>query len=80
MAKKLYNELSNVKGITITRPCEVNSVFAILPAQVIPCLQAKYFFYIWDEHTHEVRFMTTFDTSQEDIDHFIKALKQELKG
>jgi len=80
MAKKLYNELSNVKGITITRPCEVNSVFAILPAEVIPSLQEKYFFYIWDEDTHEVRFMTTFDTTQEDIDHFIEALKQELKN
>ena len=80
MAKKLYNELSNMKGITITRPCEVNSVFAILPAEVIPRLQEKYFFYIWDDDTHEVRFMTTFDTTIEDIDHFIEALIEELKS
>ena len=80
MAKKLHKELLKVKGITITRPCEVNSVFAILPAEVIPRLQEIYFFYVWDEETHEVRFMTTFDTTEEDIEHFIKALKQELKS
>ncbi|MCF7910932.1 MAG: low specificity L-threonine aldolase [Candidatus Cloacimonetes bacterium] len=80
MAQKLYNELLKVEGITITRPCEVNSVFAILPAEVIPRMQEKYFFYIWDETTHEVRFMTTFDTSIKDIDHFIEALKQELSS
>jgi threonine aldolase len=78
MAKKLYNELKKISGITITRNCYVNSVFAILPPQVIPRLQKKYFFYIWDEDINEVRFMTTFDTTFQDIGNFITALKEEL--
>jgi threonine aldolase len=79
MAKLLYKELETVEGIQITRPCYVNSVFAILPKEIIPLLQEKYFFYVWDEHTHEVRFMTTFDTTEADITHFIKALRDELQ-
>ncbi|MCF7918310.1 MAG: low specificity L-threonine aldolase [Candidatus Cloacimonetes bacterium] len=78
MAQLLYKELQNVIGIKITRPCYVNSVFAILPEKVIPRLQQKYFFYVWDEHTNEVRFMTTFDTTEDDINNFVKALNEEL--
>ncbi len=79
MAQLLYAELKKISEIKITRPNVVNSVFAILPAEVIPRLQEKYFFYVWDEHTHEVRFMTTFDTTEEDITNFIAALQEELK-
>ncbi len=79
MAQLLYAELKKINGIKITRPSVVNSVFAILPADVIPRLQQKYFFYVWDEDTHEVRFMTTFDTTEEDIKNFISALQEELK-
>lgn len=79
MAEILYKKLKDVKGIELTRPCYVNSVFAILPEKLIPKLQKRYFFYIWDEHTHEVRFMTTFDTTEEDIDNFMIALKEELE-
>lgn len=78
MAKKLYTELKEINQIRVTRPCYVNSVFAILPEEVIPRLQERYFFYIWDESSSEVRFMTTFDTTEEDIEQFIIALKEEL--
>jgi threonine aldolase len=78
MAQILYDRLQEIEDVRLTRPCYVNSVFAILPEDVIPRLQERYFFYIWDETTHEVRFMTTFDTTEQDIDNFITALKEEL--
>jgi threonine aldolase len=39
----------------------------------------KYFFYVWDESKNEVRWMTSFDTTPEDIDGFADTLQTLLK-
>jgi threonine aldolase len=57
---------------------EANAVFAILPAEFIPELQKQFFFYVWDENTSEVRWMTAFDTTKEDIDKFARTLETIL--
>jgi len=59
--------------IKITQAVEANGVFAIVPAKYIPTLQKKYFFYVWNEETSEVRLMASFDTTEEDIHDFIDA-------
>jgi threonine aldolase len=74
MAKLLFNKVSHIRGITITQPVEANAVFAIIPAGKIKPLQEKYFFYVWDETLSEVRWMTSFDTTAEDVDNFATAL------
>ncbi len=38
----------------------VNSVFVILPRQIIEPLQQKYHFYTWNEAKNEVRLMCSF--------------------
>ncbi len=73
-AKQLAHILSKYPSITITKPVEANAVFAILPAQWIPPLQEVLFFYVWDEHTYEVRLMCSFDTSEAEINLFDKKL------
>ena len=78
MAKLLENEVSNLKGVKITQKTEANGVFAILPKDIIPKLQEEYFFYVWDESSSEVRWMTSFDTTKEDILGFIDVLKKLL--
>ena len=42
-------------------------------------LQKKYFFYVWNEETSEVRFMTSFDTTEEDIADFVSLVKKTVK-
>lgn len=42
-------------------------------------IRKKYFFYIWDTVKSIVRLMTSFDTTEEDIDGFLRILKKELK-
>ena len=37
-------------------------------------LQAAYPFYVWDESTGEVRWMTSFATTEPDVDDFVAAL------
>lgn len=76
MALLLYNELRNVDGIKIMYPVQVNSVFAQLPRQVWQALQKEYFFYDWDEEMDVVRWMCSFDTTEDDIHQFVAALKR----
>lgn len=49
-----------------------------MPREAIERLRKEYFFYDWDEERNEVRWMCSFDTTREDIDRFIAALKRIL--
>lgn len=79
MAQALAGELRKISGIKITQAVESNGVFAIVPRKHIKALQKKYFFYVWNEETSEVRFMTSFDTTEGDIDEFISHVRKTLK-
>ncbi|MGD9016898.1 MAG: low specificity L-threonine aldolase [Desulfobacterales bacterium] len=75
MARLLAEGTGGIPQVVVTRPVETNAVFATLPAGWIPDLQVRYPFYVWDENTGEVRWMTSFDTEPEDIEGFLDALK-----
>lgn len=75
MAKLLETEVRKIPAIQLTQEVEANGVFAIVPTEIIPQLQEKYFFYMWDEHRSEVRWMTSFDTQEEDIYNFVALIK-----
>jgi len=67
-----------VPGVEVRRRVEANSVFAILPADVAEHLQRRYPFYVWDEQSGEVRWMTSFDTTEADVDGFAAMLRTEM--
>lgn len=75
MARLLEQEILKIPAIQLTQAVEANGVFAIVPPEIIPVLQEKYFFYMWDEHRSEVRWMTSFDTTEEDIYSFTALIK-----
>jgi len=79
MAKLLAQEVEKIPQITITQKVEANAVFAIVPKEVIPAIQEKYHFYIWNNEISEVRWMTSFDTTKKDVRSFVKAIKEALK-
>jgi len=79
MAKLLETEIRKLKGVKITQLVEGNGIFAIVSKELIPQLQNEYFFYTWDEHRGEVRWMTSFDTTEEDILNFARLLRNLLK-
>jgi threonine aldolase len=79
MAQLLAQELAGIPQITITQKVEANGVFALVPRQHVPSLQKKYFFYVWNEETSEVRLMTSFDTTEKDIRDFTALLKKIIK-
>jgi threonine aldolase len=79
MARILERELAKIPQVKITQKVEANGVFAIIPAKYVPVLQKKYFFYVWNEETSEVRFMTSFDTTEDDIRDFVALVKKTLR-
>ena len=78
MAQLLRAEVEKVEGVKIMYPVQVNSVFVQLPRKVWKRLQGCYFFYDWDEDADVVRWMCSFDTTEDDIRSFVNVLKEEL--
>lgn len=80
MAKLLAEKVSRFKQIRVVRPVEINQVFARMPRSIIEKIREKYFFYVWDEEANEVRWMTSFDTTEEDVNGFAEYIEQVIKG
>ncbi len=78
MAKLLEQEVKGVPGVRITQKVQSNAVFAEIPKDGIPALQEAYFFYIWDEGKGEVRWMCSYDTTEEDVKKFASILKETI--
>ncbi len=79
MAQLLAKKVSAIQGVTITQPVHANAVFAIIPPELIHPLQSEYFFYVWDEDRSEVRWMTSWDTTEQDIDRFCELLEELMR-
>ena len=84
MASRLRDALEaevstgSITGLGFTQTTQANAVFATLPAGVADRLRESFRFYDWNPATGEVRWMTAFDTTVEDIDAFLVALRAEL--
>lgn len=78
MARLLVEAVTEIPQLKITRRVESNAVFAVLSREFIAVVQREYFFYVWDEEASEVRWMTSFDTTEEDIRDFVELLKRVL--
>ena len=79
MAKLLEAEIAQVPEIKITEPVDANGIFAEVPSEIIKPLQKEFFFYMWNEQTSEVRWMCSFDTTEEEIHGFVELIKKLLK-
>ncbi|MFC6085018.1 threonine aldolase family protein [Sphaerisporangium aureirubrum] len=78
MAARLAEAVRGIPGVTLTRPVQANAVFAILPRDVAERVRKRFRFYIWDEATGEVRWMTSFDTTEADVEAFAAAVAEEV--
>ena len=78
MARKLYEGLKDLPGIRFTQAVESNQLFLVMPRTAIDKLQKDYFFYFWNEAANEIRFVTSFDTTGQDIEDFLEAVKRSL--
>lgn len=80
MAQRLAAAVADVPGLRIERPVEANGVFATLPSHTIPILQEHTPFYVWDEAASEVRWLCSWDTTEQEIDDFASTVRSVLSG
>ena len=80
MAILLAEKLNQFPQLKLTQEVKANGIFCIMPPELIPQLQRKYFFHVWNAETHEVRLMCSWDTTEEDIDGFVVLTKQALSS
>jgi threonine aldolase len=78
MARRLAGAVAELPGVQLTRPVQANGVFALLPPAVTVALQKRFDFYVWDETTGEVRWMCSWDTTEDDVDAFAAAIASAL--
>jgi threonine aldolase len=80
MAHLLAEKVRLIPGVRITQKVEANAVFATIPDEIIAPLQEEYFFYVWNEPASEVRWMCSYDTTEDDIDKFTACIREKIEG
>lgn len=80
MAQLLRAAVEGLEGVAFTQETQANGVFATLPEGVADRLRSRFSFYDWDASRGEVRWVCSFDTTEEDIDAFADALRAELEN
>ncbi len=78
MAARLASAVADLPGLAITRPVQSNAVFATLPEGVTAALRQQFPFYVWNVVTGEVRWMCSWDTTEDDVDRFAAAIADAL--
>lgn len=78
MATRLASALSDVDGLEWVCPVETNMLFPRLPRAVLEALQRDFYFYTWRDSDAVARWVTSFDTTSEDVDTFAAAVKHAL--
>ena len=80
MAKVLEGEVGKIPQVRVVWPVEANGVFAQIPRHAIPKIKERYFFYPWIEEECIVRWMCSFDTTEEDIREFAQVVADAVGG
>ena len=76
MAQVLAEGAGAVPGVEIVHPVQANAVFARLQPRHIAALQQDWIFHVWDEAGHVVRWMTSFDTTEDEVSAFLDAINR----
>jgi threonine aldolase len=78
MARLLQKNLAEIPQVKIVYKVEANGVFAKIPRPAIARLQKRYFFYVWNEPQSVVRWMCSFDTTEQDVRQFAKFVAETV--
>jgi threonine aldolase len=75
LASRLAAGVTSIPGVEVVYPVEADAVFARLPPRQIADLQHDWMFHVWDEATSTVRWMTSFDMQEKDVDTFLASIQ-----
>ncbi|HEY0258932.1 MAG TPA: low specificity L-threonine aldolase [Lacisediminihabitans sp.] len=71
-------ESGKISGLRFSQPTQSNAVFAALDNAAADRIRERVRFYDWSRQTGEVRWMTAFDTTEDDVDRFVAVITEEL--
>jgi len=74
MAQLLRRKIEETGNFEFTQPTEANIILVRFSPTLITEMLKHHFFYVWNEKTHEVRLVTSWDTTEEDVAGFVKDL------
>jgi threonine aldolase len=80
MARLLEKEISRIQGVKIVWKVEANGVFVQIPRHAVEKIKARYFFYMWIEEECIVRWMCSFDTTEDDVKDFAAVVAEAVKS
>ncbi|BBW99938.1 threonine aldolase [Mycolicibacterium moriokaense] len=67
-----------LRGLAFTQDSQANAIFATLPTEVADRIRERVRFYDWDRARGEIRWMTAWDTTPEDVDRFVDIIAEEF--
>ena len=68
----------DVRGLSFSQRTQANAIFAMLPNDAADRIRERVRFYDWDRAAGEVRWMCSWDTTEDDVDGFVTAIHEEL--
>lgn len=80
MASYLCQQIHALDGVHVSQNVQSNAVFLVLPKAVIDKLHQEFRFYDWGANTNQIRLMTSFDTTQAQVDSFVHRLRHHLQS
>lgn len=78
MTRRLHDGVGGLPGLRLDGEPAVNAMFPRLPRAAIDALQAWATFYDWDTSIDQVRWMTAWDTTPDDVDRMIAGVTAVL--
>ena len=79
-AQEIASVIKSNPDFSLSYPVETNQVFFKAPATWIPLIQEKIFCYPWDAEKNEVRFIASWNTSEQDIKELRSILSEISKN
>ncbi len=79
MARVLEAEVRKIPQVRIVWKVDANGVFAQIPRHAIEKIKQQYFFYPWIEDEGIVRWMCSFDTTDEDVREFAACVADAVR-
>jgi threonine aldolase len=71
MAQLLRNKIEETGNFEFTQPTEANIILVKFSPSIITEMLKHHFFYVWNEKTHEIRLVTSWDTTEADVEMFV---------
>ncbi len=78
-AQEIASIIKSTSGLSLSYPVETNQIFFTAPASWISQIQEKIFCHLWDAEKNEVRFITSWNTSEQDVKEILSVFSEISK-